>query len=228
MRVACFVHSASPIQVTCLPSSLPMPCAAHCGACTSWLCCCPVAWSPPRCVWPALHTQRLQFRSPVCHHHCRCPAQRTVGRAPAGCAAAQWPGAHQGACGLLCTLSVSNSGHLSAIIIADALRSALWGMHQLAVLLPGGLEPIKVRVACFVHSASPLQVTCLPSSLLMPCAAHCGACNSWLCCCPVAWSPSRCVWPTCNGHHQACKPCALKLKVTIVWEVQVRGSSGSN
>ena len=51
----------------------------------------------------------------------------------------------------------------AAIVIADKLRSALWGIHKLAVLLPSGLEPIKVlhvcawipRLTCVLHVVGP-------------------------------------------------------------------------
>ena len=39
-----------------------------------------------------------------------------------------------------------------AVKAASPLRSALWGVHKLAVLLPSGLEPIKVLPP--MHSAS--------------------------------------------------------------------------
>ena len=48
----------------------------------------------------------------------------------------------------------------SAVKAASPLRSALWGVHKLAVLLPSGFEPIKVGSWVDVHAAS-RSVACL-------------------------------------------------------------------
>ena len=40
-----------------------------------------------------------------------------------------------------------------AVKAASPLRSALWGVHKLAVLLPSGLEPIKARWTLIYKSA---------------------------------------------------------------------------
>ena len=44
-----------------------------------------------------------------------------------------------------------------AVMLAEPLRNVLWGEHTLAVLLPGGQEPIQVRASLWAFALCPCQ-----------------------------------------------------------------------